>query len=53
MAYQTMAPDLGPVVTLIEIAVMHFILPGFIAFVISEFMRKMGWIKAGDMKLPE
>ncbi|MBO5198354.1 MAG: PTS sugar transporter subunit IIC [Lachnospiraceae bacterium] len=53
MAYQTMAPELGPVVTLIEIAVMHFILPGLIAFGISEFMRKMGWIKAGDMKLPE
>lgn len=30
---------------------MHFILPGAISFLISEWMRKSGYIKSGDMKL--
>ncbi|MBR6408543.1 MAG: PTS sugar transporter subunit IIC [Clostridia bacterium] len=36
---------------LIKIAVMHFILPAALSLGISEFMRKRGWIKQGDMKL--
>lgn len=51
MTYQTMAPGEGPVKTLILIFVMHFLAPGFLAFAISEFMRKNNWIKKGDMKL--
>lgn len=35
----------------IEIMVMHFLLPGIIAFFVSEGMRKAGWIKNGDMLL--
>lgn len=51
-AYQTMAAEgLSPAATLIQIMVMHFILPGILAFGISEFMRKKGWIQNGDMKL--
>ena len=38
-------------VVMIEIMVMHFLLPGILAFVISEGMRKAGWIKQGDMLL--
>lgn len=30
---------------------MHFIFPGIIAYGVSEWMRKRGWIKKGDMKL--
>ena len=30
---------------------MYFILPGIIALGVSEWMRKKGWIKAGDLKL--
>jgi len=41
----------SPVVVLIEILIMYFVAPALIAFVISEFMRKMKWIKFGDMKL--
>lgn len=37
---------------LIQIVLMHFILPGVISFVVSEIMRKRGWIAYGDMKLP-
>ena len=33
------------------VALLHFILPALIAFVVSEFMRKKNWIKFGDMKL--
>ena len=40
-----------PVVTLIEIAVMHFILPAIITLAISEGMRALKLIKYGDMKL--
>lgn len=30
---------------------LHFILPAIITLIISEFMRKKGWIKFGDMKI--
>lgn len=51
-AYQTMvAEGQSPQGVLIQIVVMHFILPGVLAFGISEFMRKKGWIQSGDMKL--
>lgn len=34
-----------------QIAIVHFILPALLSFIISEFMRKKGWIKDGDMLL--
>ena len=40
-----------PVLTLIEIFIMHFVLPGAIAFGVSEALRKLKVIKPGDMKL--
>ncbi len=40
-----------PVIAVLEIAIMHFILPGAIALGTAEVMRKIGWIKKGDMKL--
>lgn len=36
---------------IIGIVLLHFILPAVITLIISEFMRKKGWIKYGDMKL--
>lgn len=51
MTYQVMAPEQGAVVVLVKILVMHFILPAVLAFGISEGMRKLGWLKDGDMKL--
>ena len=33
------------------IALMHFVLPAIITLAVSEFMRKKGWIKQGDMSL--
>jgi uncharacterized membrane protein len=34
-----------------KVLLLHFIAPAIISFVISEVMRKLGWIKPGDMKL--
>ncbi len=49
--YQTMAADGNGMAVMIQIIVLHFLLTGLLAFVISEVMRKAGWIKDGDMKL--
>lgn len=38
-------------VTMIEIMVMHFLLPGLLTFSIAQGFRKAGWIKNGDMAL--
>lgn len=52
MAYETMTgTGMTPVVALLEIALMHFILPAVIALGISEAMRKLNLIKSGDLKL--
>ncbi|MCH5273550.1 MAG: PTS sugar transporter subunit IIC [Lachnospiraceae bacterium] len=52
MAYQTMTEaGQAPVVVLLQILLMHFIAPAALALLVSELMRKAGWIKNGDMKL--
>ena len=45
------AAGVDPVMAVIEIFLMHFILPAAIALGVGEAMRKLGWIKKGDMKL--
>ena len=50
--FQTMvAEGAVPEIVLIEIVLLHFVLPAFLSWHISEFMRKLQWIKKGDMKL--
>ncbi len=49
--YQTMAPERGGMTTLLLILLLHFVLPAVLTLLFSEFMRKKGWIKDGDMKL--
>lgn len=51
MTWQTMAGTESPVTLAIKIALLHFILPGAIAWGVSYFMRRKGIIKDGDMKL--
>ena len=34
-----------------QVALVHFFLPALISLGVSEFMRKKGWIKLGDMSL--
>lgn len=45
------ASGVEPVIAMLEILLMHFILPAAIAFAVSEAMRKLNWIKRGDMRL--
>lgn len=50
--FQTMvAEGVKPSVVLLEIVILHFVLPAVLSLIISEFMRKKQWIKDGDMKL--
>lgn len=49
--FQTMTEFQSPEIVLLEMAVLHFILPGLLSLGISEFMRKKKWIVDGDMKL--
>lgn len=52
MAYQTMTQGgMAPWMVLLQIGLMHFVLPAVLALVFSEWFRKMGWIRKGDMKL--
>lgn len=51
-AYATMtAAETPSWIALLEIAGMHFILPGFLTFLIGAGMRKAGWIREGYLKL--
>lgn len=49
--YQTMAPEVGAGVVIAQMVALHLVLPALLSLGISEFMRKKGWIKEGDMKL--
>ena len=51
MTWQTMSGTVSSGILLIQIVMLHFILPAIVTLLISEFMRKKGWIKFGDMKL--
>ena len=51
-AYTSMIEaGVSPLVTLLEIVLMHFVLPAILSLAIAEAMRKMKWIKPGDLKL--
>lgn len=50
-AYEAMANDVGSVVAIIEIAVMHFILPAVLTMMFDFAGRRLGFIKPGQMKL--
>ena len=51
MTWQTMTATEPQTVVLIKILAIQIILPAIITLLVSEFMRKKGWIKYGDMKL--
>ena len=34
-----------------QIGIVHFLVPAVVSFAVSEWMRKKGWIKFGDMKI--
>lgn len=51
MTWQDMSGSEDVFILIIKIILLHFILPGVIAWITSYFMRKKGLIKDGDMKL--
>ena len=51
MTFQTMASYEDPVLVIIKIFVIHIILPACLTLGIAEAMRKLRWIKYGDMRL--
>ncbi|MBO5222419.1 MAG: PTS sugar transporter subunit IIC [Clostridia bacterium] len=52
-AYTAMSADLPLWLFLIEILVMHFILPGVLTLTFDAAFRKLGWVKNGYMRLYE
>ena len=51
MTWQTMIQTEPAGMVLAKILVIQFLLPAAVTLAVSEFMRKKGWIKFGDMKL--
>ena len=41
----------APGMAVLQVVFMHFVFPAIIALIVSEFMRKKGWIQFGDMQL--
>ena len=51
-AYSSMTEGgMAPLAALGLILLMHFVLPAAVTLLCSEFMRRMSWIREGDMKL--
>ena len=48
-----MTESIGFVPTLLEVLLMHFILPAALTFGFYILLKKIGWIKDGDLKLKE
>ncbi|MBR5516879.1 MAG: PTS sugar transporter subunit IIC [Firmicutes bacterium] len=51
MTMETMSAFEDPTMVLVKILIIQIILPAIITLMVSEFMRKKGWIEFGDMKL--
>ncbi|MEA5039160.1 MAG: PTS sugar transporter subunit IIC [Clostridiaceae bacterium] len=49
--FGTMAPEYGTLPTLTAILLVHFLIPALVALAVDRLMRKIGWVRAGDMKL--
>ncbi len=53
MTWQDMSISENGAILILKIILLHFILPGVIAWITSYIMRKKGLIKDGDMKLED
>jgi len=49
--FGTWAAMAGESGVMMKMIILHFALPAILSLIISEFMRKRGWIKPGDIKL--
>lgn len=53
-AFDTMTSGgMSSILAIGEILLMHFVLPALVCIGISEAMRKLGWIKNGDMRITD
>lgn len=52
-AYDAMASSTPIWIFLVELIVMHFILPACLTLCFDAIFRKLGWVKKGDMKIYE
>ena len=50
-AFAAMTAEHSAGVVLLEIALMHFILPALLTLGIDKALRRLGWVKKGDMTL--
>lgn len=53
MTWNTMIATESPVLLFIKIVLILFVFPALIALGVSEWLRRIGWIKEGDMKLEQ
>jgi uncharacterized membrane protein len=37
----------------VGLALICFVLPAVLSYLFNEILRKIGWVRDGDMKLPE
>ncbi|MCT4542704.1 MAG: PTS sugar transporter subunit IIC [Vallitalea sp.] len=51
MTWNTMIGSESATVLMVKILILHIILPAIMTLALSEYLRKIGWIKYGDMKL--
>ena len=51
MTYQTMVGVESPAIVLIKIVLFHFLFPAALTMGVAQGMRKMGYIRNGDMRL--
>ena len=49
--YGDMAPTYGALPTLVAILLLHFLIPALVALGVDRVVRKLGWVRGGDMKL--
>ncbi|MGL6175217.1 MAG: PTS transporter subunit IIC [Cellulosilyticaceae bacterium] len=51
LTWQTMIADTDPVSLMISILLLHIILPAILTLIFAYMLKKIGWIKEGDLKL--
>jgi uncharacterized membrane protein len=49
--YGDMAPEFGATATLLGIFVVDILVPIVVALAVDRIMRRLNWVKKGDMKL--
>lgn len=45
-------PNTQPPLLLLQLFLMHFLLPALLSLLFDRILRKLGWVEAGDMRLP-